>query len=101
MLEYHKTTEAEKYIISAVGNLEPVETVRAAGVAAAARTLSGVTNDDLQQQRAELLATTPETLAALADAIDAANENAAVCVIGGQNVLDACDLDEVQPLQMA
>ena len=93
--------ETEKYIISAVGNLEPVETVRAAGVAAAARTLSGVTNDDLQQQRAELLATTPETLAALADAIDAANENAAVCVIGGQNVLDACDLDEVQPLQMA
>ena len=93
--------ETEKYIISAVGNLEPVETVRAAGVAAASRTLSGVTNDDLQRQRTELLATTPDTLAALADAINAANEHAAVCVIGGQSVLDACALDTVQPLQMA
>ena len=93
--------EIEKYIISAVGNLEPVETPRAAGVAAASRTLSGVTDADLARQRAELLATTPETLSALADAIDRANENAAVCVIGGQNVIDACDLDEIQPLQMA
>ena len=44
---------------------------------------------------------TPDALRALADAIDRANANAAVCVIGGQNVLDACDLDEIQPLQMA
>ena len=92
--------EVEKYIISAVGNLEPLETPRSAGTAAASRTLSNVTNDDLQRQRSELLDTTPETLAALADAIDRANETAAVCVIGGQNILDACDLDSIQPLQM-
>ena len=92
--------ETEKYIISAVGNLEPVETPRAAGSAAAARWLSGVTNADLQRQRSELIATTPEKLAALADAIDRADETAAVCVIGGQAVLDACALDEIQPLQI-
>ena len=93
--------ETEKYIISAIGNLEPLETPRAAGTAAAARTLAGVTNADLQKQRSELLATTPETLAAIADAIDRANAEAAVCVIGGQNVIDACALDDVQALQMS
>ena len=93
--------EVEKYIISAVGNLEPVETPRAAGGAATSRALSGITNADLQRQRSELLATTPETLAALADAVDAANAHASIVVIGGQNVLDACELDEIQPLQMA
>ena len=77
-----------------------METPRAAGSAAAARWLSGVTNADLQRQRSELLATTPEKLAALADAIDRADETAAVCVIGGQAVLDACALDEIQPLQI-
>ena len=96
----HDAAEVEKYIISAVGNLEPVETPRAAGVAATSRTLSGITNSDLQRQRSELLATTPETLAALTDAIDAANAHAAVCVIGGQPILDACGLDEIQPLQV-
>ena len=92
--------ETEKYIISAVAGLEPVETPRAAGAAAASRYLSGITNADLQLQRTQLLATTPETLAALADAIDRANANAAVCVIGGQAVVEACAPDEVQPLQM-
>ena len=91
--------ETEKYIISAIGNLEPLETPRAAGTAAAARTLSGVTNDDLQRQRSELLAATPETLAAIADAVDRANADAAICVIGGQAVVDACALDAVQALQ--
>ena len=92
--------ETEKYIISAVGGLEPVETPRSAGASAAARTLTGMTNADLQRQRDELLATDSATLAALADAVDRANAHAAVCVIGGQPILDACGLDEIQPLQV-
>ena len=90
----------DKYIVSTVSDLEPVLTPRTAGTRAAALYLNGQQPEDLQQERREILHTTPEQLLAFAEALDAVNAADRVCVIGGRAVLDACQgLDSVEPLQ--
>ena len=89
-----------KYIVSTVSDTEPLLTPRTAGLRAAGLYLSGQSAEDLQQERGQILHTTPEQLLSFADALDAVRDADRVCVIGGRAVLDACEgLDSVEPLQ--
>lgn len=89
----------EKYIISTLNNTDPLLTPRAEGDLAARRYLCGITPEDVERERAEILSTTKAELRAVADALDKVVESAETCVVGGRNVLDSCGLEKVEALQ--
>ena len=60
-----------KYVIGAIGELDTPMTPSAKGSFSKEAYLSGVTQEDLQKERDELLATTPEKIRKLADYVDA------------------------------
>lgn len=98
--EFCESSESQdKYIISTIANIEPFMTLRAQGEQAAARYLSRRTPEDVARERREILATSKDDLKAFSEALDKAFEVSNSCVIGGKNVLDACGLDKVEPLQ--
>ena len=91
----------DKYIISTIGGLEPYMTPRQEKARAASMYFTGRTQADLLRQRSEILHTGPADLTAFADALDAMRAHAQTCVIGGQNVLDACGekLEKIESVQ--
>ena len=80
----------EKYIISTIAAMEPVQTPRGEGLRAANYYLSNVTNEDLTRMRREILETDREQLMAFSHVLDRVCETAGVCVVGGSHVLEAC-----------
>ena len=60
-----------KYVIGAIGELDTPMTPSAKGSFSKEAWLSGVTEEDLQKERDELLATTPEKIRSLAAYVDA------------------------------
>ncbi len=89
----------DRYIISTVGDSEPVTSPYREGANAALRYLSGIDDAMRCRTRSQILSTTREDILAVADMLDALMEKTGVCVIGGKEVLDACDLDKVESLQ--
>ncbi len=91
-----------KYIISTIGELEPLLTPRMEGTLAASMYFSGRTQADRQELRCQVLHTTIEDLRAFSEALDRICENSTVCVVGGQAALDACGgkLERREQLQM-
>lgn len=81
----------EKYIIGAIGSSEPLMSPRALGDAANAEYLSGTSYEDACRIRREMLATTSKELCEIADMLERALANGAVCVVGGKDKLAACD----------
>ena len=92
----------DKYIISTIGELEPVVTPRLEGTRAATMYFTGKTQADRQRQRDQVLATTAADLRAFSQTLDKVCESAAICVVGSQDELDGCGgkLDKREPLQM-
>ena len=88
----------DRYIISTIGESEPLLTPRTEGMRAAMDWLAGRTGEDRQKQRGEILRTKAKDLLAFAEALDKLAEAPAVCVIGSQDAVDACGLDQVEPL---
>ncbi len=88
----------ENYIISTVGESEPLLTPRTMGIRAAQDWLAGRTPEDRQKLRAEILDTTPADLRAFAEDLDRALAAPAVCVFGSGEALAACELDTVENL---
>ena len=80
----------DKYIISTIGELEPVLTPYAEGVQAAMMYFSGKTQADRQRLRREVLHTTPDDLRSFSHVLDELCGQSVVCVIGGQGALDGC-----------
>ena len=80
----------EQYIISTIGAVEPLLTPAAEGERAVAMYFTGLTNDDLQRERDEILSTTPAQLTAFSRVLDEVCAASGVCVIGGKLPLDAC-----------
>ncbi len=89
----------EKYIISTIANDDPLLTPRAEGEQAARRFLGGITEEDVKRERREMMETGEKELCDFADMLDRVLDEAGVCVIGGQNVLDGCELDHVEAIQ--
>ena len=93
--------DAERYIVSTIGDIDPLLTPRAAGETAALLYLAGVTGEELEAEWRQVLRTDKAALAAFADALEQAFVQSHVCVIGGQKTLDACGdaLTHTEPLQ--
>ena len=93
--------DAERYIVSTIGDIDPLLTPRAAGETAALLYLAGVTGEELEAEWRQVLRTDKAALAAFADALEQAFVQSYVCVIGGQKTLDACGdaLTHTEPLQ--
>jgi len=83
-------SDLEKYIISTIGNIDPLLTPRSAGALAAALWFSGITDAQLEEEWAKVLSTTKESLSAFADQLEKACASSIVCVIGGRKALEDC-----------
>lgn len=79
-----------KFIIGAVAAFEPLLSPRMRGNYAISNYWQDITREDILRMRREMIATTPKDLAAIADRIEKAGANAAVCVVGSATALDAC-----------
>ena len=71
-----------KYVIGAVAELDTPMTPSMKGSISKEAYLSGVTEEDLQRERDELLATTPEKIRSLAKYVDAFMEDELFSVVG-------------------
>lgn len=71
-----------KYVIGAIGELDTPMTPSAKGSFSKEAWLSGVTEEDLQRERDELLATTPEKIRSLAKYVEAFMEDECFVVAG-------------------
>ncbi len=80
----------DKYIISTIGDAQPVMTPQMEGLRAVLMYFSGRTNEDLQRTYSEMLHTTREQLRAFSYVLDGLTEGAPVCVVGGKRLLDDC-----------
>ncbi|MCM1272420.1 MAG: insulinase family protein [Clostridium sp.] len=92
--EYVRTFDADdrdmtKYIIGAVSKLDSPLTPSAEGAFSFAAYLMGITDEDLQNERNQVLSSTVESIRALAPYVEAAVENDIICVIGNENKLEA------------
>ena len=80
----------DDYIISSVSDLIPLMSPRAEGQQNASLLLNGITGQRLQKQYAEVLHTTKDELHTFSRLLDEAQAKGIVCVVGGENTLNAC-----------
>lgn len=85
-------------IIGTVSDASPLLTPRMRGQVADQYYWEGLTYETRCQRRRELLSATVEDILALAEPLDRALENSGICVVGGQNQLEGCDLDRILAL---
>ena len=71
-----------KYVIGAIGEMDTPMTPATIGSVSKNSWLAGVTEEDLQKERDELLATTPEKIRSLAKYVDAFMEDDIIVVCG-------------------
>ena len=80
----------DKYIISALNELNPLLSPRDKGALADARMLSGFTRSESERIRKEVLNTTPEQLADCAEWADRFAAEGDICVVGHGDALELC-----------
>lgn len=90
----------DRYIISTVGEMDPLLTPRMQGVRAAGWYFTHQTPEVRRQIRRQLLHATAEELCEFSRVLDDACAAAGVCVIGGSQLLDGCGeaLDSIETL---
>ena len=88
----------DKYIISALNELNPLLSPRDKGALADARALTGYTREESERIRKEVLNTTPEQLAACGEWLDRFAEEGSVCVVAHGDALRQCGGLEIQDL---
>ncbi len=82
-----------KFIIGAVGEASPLLTPKLKGTFSTVRYLRGITHEDECRTHREMLATDKAALLWAADLIDKVTATGAVCVVGGKDKLESCELD--------
>ncbi|MCT4628247.1 insulinase family protein [Halodesulfovibrio sp.] len=85
--------ELEKAIIGAIGDLDTHMLPDAKGSAAVTRKMLGDTDEIRQQMRDEILSTTLDHFHSFADVLHAAAENGRICVLGGNGVREAAEVN--------
>lgn len=80
----------DRYIISTIGDAQPVFTPQMEGLRAVMMYFTGRTNADLQRTYSEMLSTTRQQLREFSYVLDTLCESAPVCVVGGKRLLDDC-----------
>ncbi len=78
-----------KYIIGAISKLDSPLTPSAEGAFSFAAYLMGVTDEDLQKERNQVLAATVDSIRELAPYVEAAVGQDVICVIGNENKLES------------
>lgn len=85
--------EVTKGIIGAIGDMDAYQLPDAQGQSALERYLAHVTDEQRQQRREQILATTPADFRAFADVVDAVNAQGAVAILGSAQALEAAASD--------
>ena len=80
--------ELAKYVISAIGNTEPLQSPAEEGAAADMDIFDGKTYETAKKRRAEMLGVTKEKLLELRKTLDDCAENGKVCVVGCDSALN-------------
>lgn len=80
--------EMTKYIIGTISNIDTPKTPRAKGSASLSAYMTGVTNEDIQRERDEVLSTTVEDLNELSKSFEAALSRDCICVIGNSEKIE-------------
>lgn len=80
--------ELTKYIIGTISGMDIPRTPRMEGNASITAYLTGVTREDIVQQREEILNVTVEDIRKLADIIAAILEDGNICVIGNEKKIE-------------
>ena len=78
-----------KYIIGAISKLDAPLTPSAEGTFSYALYLMGLTDEDLQRERDEILATDVEAIRALAPYVEAVVSNDIICAIGDEGKIES------------
>ena len=78
------------YIISTIGQAEPLTTPRQKGKLADVRWFKGITDEKRRAERERVLRMTPADLTAWLPALEAFAADGAVCVIGHRGAVEAC-----------
>ena len=86
----------DKFIISTIGESEPLQSARQKQKSADARYFSNLTYEMRKKEREEILKTTPSTLLQCTSAIDNLKMNPSICVIGYEDALKACEKEELE-----
>ncbi len=76
-----------KYFIGAIAKMDNPMTPSQAGAFSFAAYVSGVTDEQLQQDRDEVLSVTPEVIAGLAPIVRAISDSGILCVVGNEDRL--------------
>lgn len=76
-----------KYVISAIGQIDQPMTPRLAGSTARRMFMAGITNEDLQREREEVLHCSLDSIHALAEPLERIR-NGIVCVVGSQEKIE-------------
>ncbi len=85
----------DQYIISTMAGVDRPMSASQKGHAADANYFSGVTEDFRAKTRAEILATTPATIAGYADVLETLMQSAIVCAVGNKEKLEAAGLNTI------
>lgn len=80
--------EITKYIIGTISNIDVPRTPRAVGSVSMGAYLTGVTMEDFQKQRNEILDVTEEEIRKLADHLSAMLDCENLCVLGGEKKIE-------------
>lgn len=91
--EYVKNFDADdrdmvKYIIGTISNFDTPRTPRAKGTSSFSAYMTGVTEDDLQKQRDEILSVSKEDIRGLADIVKGILDDGHICVIGNESKVE-------------
>ena len=81
----------DKYIISALNELNPLLSPKDKGALADARALTGYTREESERIRREVLNTTPEQLAACGEWLDRFAREGSICVTAHPEALRKCE----------
>ncbi len=79
-------------ILGTVAKTDPLMTAEGMGKFADSMIFYGKTYEDLCEERAEILNTTPEKLLEICSEVEKAIQAASVCVVGGAEMLKSCEL---------
>ncbi len=80
----------EELLIGAVSDQEPLAAISAESRQVAERVLRGVTLEEKQRQRRELLSASYSDLLRFADLLEELSKQESICVVGGSSLLDSC-----------
>ena len=86
----------DKFVISTISDTEPLMSPRDEGAVADSRWFAGRTEDDLRQQRAQILATDGEKLLSWCGALEHMAATGAVAVVAHDEALKACEAEGIE-----